>query len=89
MQGLNNGHFRIMEIFHTCILIIKHTYDSIKNYYSDLHLPNHLEFKTDVVYFDQRLDAAHSKRWSKYAILTFLMAKSLKSKKFGAKFLLF
>ena len=29
-----------------------------------------------VVYFDQRLGAAHSKRCSKYAILMYLMAKS-------------
>ena len=45
---------------------------------------------TSVVYFDQHLGAAHpkQKRWSKYAFLTFLMAKAKKeekSKKFAAK----
>ena len=43
-----------------------------------------------VVYFDQRLGAAHPEHWSKYVFLTsFLMAKSKKrkkSKKFAAKF---
>ena len=42
-----------------------------------------------VVYFDQRLGAAHPERWSKFVFLTFLMAKSYKRtkrKKFVAKF---
>ena len=29
-----------------------------------------------VVYFDQRLDAAHSKRWVTFAFETFFMPKS-------------
>ena len=33
-----------------------------------------------VVYFDQRLGAAHFKRWSKYAILTFFSLKAEKRK---------
>ena len=31
-----------------------------------------------VVYFDQHLGAAHSKRWSKSSFLTFLLQKTLK-----------
>ena len=42
-----------------------------------------------VVYFDQRLAAAHLKRWSKYAFLNIFNGKKLKkggkSKKFLAK----
>ena len=32
----------------------------------------------NVIYFDQRLGAAHSKCWLKYAFLAFFMPKSLK-----------
>ena len=42
-----------------------------------------------VVYFDLRLGAAHSERWSKYAFSMFLCKKALKNalkKKFAAKF---
>ena len=34
-----------------------------------------------VVYFNQHLDAEHSRCWSKYAFLTFLMAKGKKKRK--------
>ena len=43
-----------------------------------------------VVYFDQRLGAGHSNRWSKYAFLTFLCQKAKKgekSKEFSATFI--
>ena len=39
-----------------------------------------------VVYFDQRLGAAHSKRWLKKSFSVFFMQKSLKRKKFSTNF---
>ena len=36
---------------------------------------------TYVVYFDERLGAVHSKRWSKNAFLMFLTAKAKKGEK--------
>ena len=37
----------------------------------------------DVVYFDQGLGAAHSKPWSKYAFIMFLIKHVRKDKKEG------
>ena len=39
-----------------------------------------------VVYFDQRLGAAHSKRWSKSSFSAFLLQKYLKKQEFCSKF---
>ena len=39
-----------------------------------------------VVYFDQCLGAAHSKRWSKLSFSGFLLQKPKKSKKFAENF---
>ena len=40
----------------------------------------------NVVNFNQRLGAAHYKRWAKYTFLCKKAKKGIKSKKFGAKF---
>ena len=40
-----------------------------------------------VVYFDQRLGAAHSKRWSKSSFSAFWLQKTLKKQEFCSKFL--
>ena len=48
-----------------------------------------IQLHSSVVYFDQHLGAAHSKHWSKYAFVTFLLKiakKMQKRKKFAAKF---